>query len=114
MERGEDGAMTRMTRMIAVGAAVLCMVSAAPATPAADTEQKKLDIRQNDTMADFLDGLAGTTVEVALRSGSTLTGRLTKVHQNLAVLSELRGKEFYDAVIRIEDISAVTVRMRDK
>lgn len=106
--------MTGMARIMAVGAAVLCIITAVSAAPAADTDQKKLEIRQNDTMTDFLDGLAGTTVEVALRSGSTLTGKLMRVHQNLAVLSELRGKEFYDAVVRIDDISAVTVRMRDK
>ncbi len=87
---------------------------AATASLTAFAEEKKLDIRQADTMGDVLGRMTGSPVDLTLRSGASLSGKLAKVHQNIAVLSELRGKEFYDAVVRIDDISAVTVRMRDR
>ena len=82
--------------------------------PQAAAEGKKLEVRSGDSMNDLLSGLVGSSVELTLRNGSALSGKLAVVHQHLVVLASLRGKEFYDAVIRIEDVSAVTVRMRDR
>jgi small nuclear ribonucleoprotein (snRNP)-like protein len=77
-------------------------------------EEKKLEVRSGDTMGDLLTKLVGSSVEVTLRNGTAMSGKLAMVHQHLAVLASLKGKEFYDAVIRIDDVSAVTVRMRDR
>lgn len=103
---------------IAVAVAVVAVVSlglfAVPAIAEDKKDEKKLEVRQNDTMADVMGRLVGTTVEVSLKNGTAMSGKLTKVHQNLAYIAELSRKEFYDAVVRIEDVSAVTVRMRDR
>jgi len=100
----------RTAVVVAIMAVCITGVFALPAI----AEEKKLELKQADTVADLLGRLVGTTVEVSLRNGTTLSGKLTKVNQNLAVIAELSRKEFYDAVIRIDDVSAVTVRMRDK
>jgi len=82
--------------------------------PCSAGEEKKLEVRAGDTMSDLLAKLVGSPVELTLRNGTILSGKLAMVHQHLVVLASLKGKEFYDAVIRIDDVSAVTVRMRDR
>jgi hypothetical protein len=77
-------------------------------------EEKKFDVREADRINDVLSRSVGTTVKITLRSGTELSGKLTKAGQQVIVLSELAGKEFYDAAVRIDDISAVVVRMRDR
>ena len=47
-----------------------------------------------------------------LRSGATLTGPIGSVGGHFVVLKELSGKEFYDAVVRLEDVCAMEVRAR--
>lgn len=64
------------------------------------------------SMADNLKMSAGKTVAVHLRSGEALTGIVESVGANFLHLSQLSGKAFYDALIRIEDISAVDKRVR--
>lgn len=47
-----------------------------------------------------------------LRNGQQLAGKLGGWSDTFVVLTELSGKEVYDAVIRVEDISAVSARAR--
>ncbi|MBI3268056.1 MAG: hypothetical protein HYZ53_03470 [Planctomycetes bacterium] len=53
-------------------------------------------------------------VELFLRSGQSLSGSVGAVADHYLHLTHLTGKEFYDALIRIEDIAAVAVRVRNK
>jgi len=93
---------------------MMCVAVLFTLATAAGAEDKKLEIRPGSTMAEVLGSLAGASVDLTLRSGTTLSGKVGPVHQNVMVLAELRGKEFYDAVVRIDDISAVSVRVRSK
>ena len=47
-----------------------------------------------------------------LRNGQQLEGKLGGWSDNFVVLTELSGKEVYDAVVRVSDISAVSSRAR--
>ena len=53
---------------------------------------------------------------MALRlvSGEELEGTVSVVGNSLVQISRLSGKEFYDAVVSIDKISAVRVRVREK
>ncbi len=55
----------------------------------------------------------GKKVSVLLKSGTEITGKVTSVGSHTLTLSELSGKEFFDAVIDLDDISAVEYRARD-
>ncbi len=112
MELQKGGSSMKIVKLFLL--AVACIMVTGLAASSARAEEKKLELRQGDVMADVLGRLVGSSVEVTLRSGTSLSGKLTKVHQQLAVVSELSRKEFYDAVVRIDEISAVTVRMRDR
>jgi hypothetical protein len=73
-----------------------------------------LNINSNDSLKDVLKGLMGNRVELAVKGGQSYNGKLTIVGDNVVIISELSGKEFYDAVISIDDIAAVEVRVRDR
>jgi hypothetical protein len=64
-------------------------------------------------MADNLKAYVGKDVTVHLRSGKTLQGYVKSVGSGLLHLEKLAGKDFYDALLRIEDISAIEAKFRD-
>jgi hypothetical protein len=69
-----------------------------------------------DTAAPFEENLkayVGKDIIVHLESGDTLQGYVKSVHDDLLHLEKLAGKDFYDALIRIDDISALEVKFRD-
>ena len=66
----------------------------------------------NASFADNLKSFVGVTVTVTLNSGQSFTGIVKEVGDHLLHLEQLQGKEFYDALIRIEDISAIDARFR--
>jgi hypothetical protein len=65
------------------------------------------------SLADNLKPLVGKDVIVHLRSGKTLQGYVKSVGNGLVHLEKLDGRDFYDALVRIEDISAIEVKFRD-
>jgi len=67
----------------------------------------------NAPMVENLKALSGKKINVTLDSGNTLTGTVKAVGKGLVHLEKLEGKEYFDALIRIDDISAVDARFRD-
>ena len=55
----------------------------------------------------------GKKVTVVLQSGTELSGKVKDVGNNTLTLSELSGKELFDAVVDLDDISAVQFRARE-
>jgi len=56
----------------------------------------------------------GKTVTLKLEGGEELTGTLASTSPVTVKLTGLAGKEFYDAVVRIDRITAVVVRAPGK
>ena len=75
-------------------------------------EYPKIDMKPADTIGTLLMQQVGQKVELHLKSGEKLSGKLESASQNTAHLSSLSGQEFFDAVISVPDISAVLVRAR--
>jgi hypothetical protein len=65
------------------------------------------------SLQDNLKSLVGKKVYVTLDSGKTFGGVVKEVGNNFVHLEKLDGKDFFDALIRIEDISAVDAKFRD-
>ena len=61
----------------------------------------------NAALEDNLKSLLGKKVIVTCVSGKTLTGFVKMVGNHLIHLEKLDGKEYFDALVRIESISAV-------
>lgn len=67
----------------------------------------------NSSLADNLKALTGKKVHVTLANGSTLTGNVKAVGNELLHLEKLEEKEYFDALVRIADIGAIDTRFRD-
>lgn len=65
------------------------------------------------SMQDNLKSLVDKKVYVTLASGKTFSGFIKEVGDHLLHLEKLEGKDFFDALIRIEDISAVDAKFRN-
>jgi hypothetical protein len=72
--------------------------------------QEKPAVQPNATVISILQGSAGKAVELHLRSGEKIGGRVGQVTDNIVYLSHLTGAEFFDAFVDVKDISAVVIR----
>ena len=57
---------------------------------------------------------AGKAVELVLNNGKSYGGKLASVGDNAVVVTEITGREFYDALIVIDEIAAVEMRVRGR
>jgi fumarate reductase subunit C len=64
------------------------------------------------TLADNLTALKGKTVTIYLVSGQSMTGIVKDVKDTVLHLEKISQKEFYDALIRVDLISAIEARVR--
>jgi hypothetical protein len=95
--------MKRASSLIACFLAVACSALFA---------QGKIDLEPSDTILSILQKNIGQTVEVRMKSGEKIGGKVEKVGDKLLHLSQLTAAEFFDGAVEIGDISAVIVRTR--
>ncbi|MBF0536956.1 MAG: hypothetical protein HQL03_01745 [Nitrospirae bacterium] len=65
------------------------------------------------TMKDVLSERMGKRVTLKMDSGESLEGTVTTVGDQVVTISKLSGKDFYDAIIRIDKINSVVFKARD-
>ena len=103
----------RFPLVFVVAATVLAAAASAQQLPAA--EEKKMVLEEQDSMASVLKRLEGKPVRLRMAgSGEEVLGKLQKVGKELAHLSDLSGREFFDAVVRIDQVAAVSVQVRGR
>ena len=73
--------------------------------------QDKASLQPNATVVSLLQGSAGKSVELHLRSGEKMGGKIAQVTDNIVHLSNLTGAEYFDAFVDMKDISAEVVRV---
>jgi hypothetical protein len=116
-EPGEEAmfvrSQVRIAFVLVVAASAFAAVASAQQLPAG--EERKMVLEEQDSMASVLKRLEGKTVRLRLGgSGEELVGKLQKVGKELAHLSDLSGREFFDAVVRIDQVAAVSVQVRGR
>jgi len=89
----------------------VCLAMIAVVNPNA-IAQTSLDLQANDTIRTVLGRQVGKPVELRLKSGEKIGGKLAKVTDRLAHLSQLADADFYDAAVEIDSIAVVVVRVR--
>ena len=77
-------------------------------------EDVKISLKQDATIRDILVAQVGKRVAVRLDSNEEMEGTIVTVGDGLVHMAKLSGKDFYDAVLRIDKISAVRIRVRDR
>jgi len=76
--------------------------------------QSKIELQPNDTIISVLQRNTGQTVELRMKSGEKIGGKLEKVGDKLVHLSQLTGAEFFEAAVDAADVAAVIVRTKSK
>jgi len=73
--------------------------------------QEKAALQPNATVLGIIQGSVGKSVELHLRSGEKMGGKVAQATDSVVHLSNLTGAEFFDAFVDVKDISAVVVRV---
>ena len=73
--------------------------------------QEKAAQQPNAPVVSLLQGSAGKSVELHLRSGEKMGGKIAQVTDNVVHLPNLTGAQYFDAFVDVKDISAVVVRV---
>ncbi len=94
------------TLVIFFGCFSISLISSA----AAGTEPAQFNV--NTSIADNLTALKGKIVTVYLTSGQTITGTVNEVKGNLLHFIKLSQKDFFDALVSIDHISAIDTKVR--
>jgi len=91
----------------AVFVMVLCVVSQGIAAA-----QEKPSFNPSLSMKDNLASNVGKRVSLVSCTGESLEGTIEKVGDHFVLISKLSGKDYFDAVVRIDDLKAVVFRAR--
>lgn len=103
--------MGRGLAAIALGAGALFFASSAAAqAPPAKPEIAALTVAEG--LQQNLARRIGEKVELVLVSGKSLTGTVKAVGLATVHLGALEGKEFYDALVQVDQIGAVVLRAK--
>jgi hypothetical protein len=94
--------------LLFAGMLLLCSLS----SPFA--QEQTLTTQGTQPIRDSLKAKVGAKVSLQLIGGQEVSGKIVSVGDQAVHLSELTGKEFYDAVIRLDHVSALVVRVREK
>ncbi len=75
-------------------------------------EESKFELNEAYGIKDVLSSYMGKRVSIRTDTGDVLEGTVTKVGSHLVHIAKLSGKEFYDAVVVIDKINSVVLRVR--
>ncbi len=85
---------------------ILLITASAPVFAA----KPQLLIQQDLTLNQLLKGQADKRVGLILQNGQELSGILKEVGDQVVRLHQLSGREYFDAVIRLDQVTAVVIR----
>jgi len=83
-------------------------------TTQALAEEGKYELKANATLREVLAERTGKRATLRMQSGEDIEGTVVLVGNGLVHISKLAGKDFYDAVVNIDRISAVIIKVRDR
>jgi hypothetical protein len=90
------------------------LVLAATLTTTAMAADPKVTLVRDDSPASILRKSTGQRVELVLKSGQRLAGKIEAQGDQTVHLTALAGQELFEAVIVIDDVSAVILRTANK
>jgi hypothetical protein len=79
---------------------------------AAGEAKQYVQLNAGIPLADNLAALKGKTATIYLASGQSMSSIVKDVKDNVLHLEKISQKEFFDALIRVDSISAIEARVR--
>jgi ABC-type phosphate/phosphonate transport system substrate-binding protein len=96
-----------------IRALVVTLFCLAVYAPGLSAQEKGYELKSaTATVKDILSENLGKRVIVRMDTGDNLEGTVNKVGDSVAHISKISGREYYDAVVRIDKISAVIFKVR--
>ena len=86
------------------------LIAAAFIAPAVAAD---LEVKPADTVESVLAAQKGKRVTLKTRSGQEVTGVVKFVSNRLVQVTQVAGKEFFDAVVPLDAVETVLVRVKD-
>lgn len=102
-----------MKKKLFMMAALLVLGTTVPAV-GIRAEEAAFTLKAGATKREVLSEYTGKRVVLRLESGDEIEGTVTMVGNSPLHLTKLSGREFYDAVVSIDKISAIRMRVRDQ
>jgi hypothetical protein len=69
-------------------------------------------MKPSATLKDVLVENIGKRAQIKLDTNESIEGTITTVGDNLVHIARLSGKDYYDALIRLDRINAVIIKVR--
>ena len=97
-----------------LGAIVVAGALAGVGAPRADAQGGAVALDASKSVRDNLKSIqaAKKGVEVVLKGGKSYRGQVGAVGDDAVVLTQLEGREFFDALIDLDEVAALEVRAR--
>jgi len=76
------------------------------------SQAHEFKIKKSFTIKDILETCVGRTVKAVLIAGGEIEGTVNTVGDSVVQFSEILGMNYYDAVIRIDSIASVMLKVR--
>lgn len=99
---------------LCVGIFLLISMLMQVSIPDASAQEAKFEVKASATIYDILKDRTGKRTAIRTQSGEDIEGTVATVGDSVVHVTQLTGKEFYDAVIRIDRIDAVILRVRNR
>ncbi|HEX7706888.1 MAG TPA: hypothetical protein VF701_10570 [Thermoanaerobaculia bacterium] len=96
-----------MTRRALVASMLLVLIACT-----AFADDTKLKVGKDETMKSVLTAQIGKRVTLKLECSEELTGIVRAVGDHTIHMGELTGKEFFDAVVDLDRITVVVIRVK--
>lgn len=93
---------------------ILVIAGLSAAAPQLFAEDIHFELGAPDAIRPALDQQVGKRVKLKLVSGQDIEGVVSKVGTQAVHLTQLSGMDFYDAVVRLDQVAAVIVKVRTK
>jgi hypothetical protein len=101
-----------MTKRLLLPRLVFSLMLVLALITAAVAQEAKMSIVNNDTIRTVLEKQVGKQVTLKLDSGEELGGIVRTVGDHVVHVEKISGKEFFDAIVDLDEVAAVILRVR--
>ncbi len=91
---------------------LLLLVCVGGVTVTQASEREVLEINKTDNLQSVLIGQQDKSVTLKLASGQEISGKLKSVGAHVVYITQVRGIEYFDAVVDVKSIEALVVRVQ--
>ena len=92
--------------------AVVFVVGLLIASQGITVAQEKPGFNPSLSLKDNLASNVGKRVSLMISAGESIEGIIEKVGDHFVLITKLSGKDFYDALVRIDEVKAVVFKAR--